>query len=102
MYFQAQYLANVVIAVGNEFNRSSGSGLDESLFKTCGSYPGQVPSAATVTITCNERVTGRYVAVLLKDDTTTILTLCEFEVYGRGKRYYVCFVLGFCISYFFS
>ena len=77
MYFQAQYLANVVIAVGNELKPAADSGLDESLFKTCGSYPGQVPSAATVTITCNEIVTGRYVAVLLKDDTTPILTLCE-------------------------
>ena len=95
-------MADIVIAVGNEFNRSSGSGLDESLFKTCGSYPGQVPSAATVMITCTERITGRYVAVLLKDDTPTSLAICEFEVYGRGKRYYVCFVLGFCISYFFS
>ena len=78
-----------MIAVGNEFNPASGSGLNQSLFKTCGSYPGQVPSAATVTITCTERIAGRYAAVLLKDDTPTNLAICEFEVYGRGRRYHV-------------
>ena len=79
----------------HELNAAASSGLDESLFKTCGFYPGQVPTAATVSITCTEGLAGSYVALLLKDDTPTSLIICEFKVYGRGRRYPV-----FCVFFY--
>ena len=85
-------IADIVIAVGNEFNPASGSGLQPVFVQNMWVLP------RTGAISCNSdnyvyrEIAGRYAAVLLKDDTPTNLAICEFEVYGRGRGYHVFFV----------
>lgn len=52
-------------------------------YQVCKHYPGQVPDGATLGLTCDSRLTGRYLIIqLLNPGWNVVLTLCEVEVYG--------------------
>ena len=86
----AERLSNVLVGVSNYFNGTIGRGS----YPYCGQYPITTTVAgARLIIPCGEETpAGRYVIVQLPPATssgTWILTLCELEVYGRGKLSFI-------------
>ena len=81
-------LKNLVVMVGDE-------GLGNSNNRECGSYPGIVPQAGNVTITCLSSAVGRFVSVM--PGVPVEFTLCEVEVTATAEEcqgdiphYYIC------------
>ena len=59
-------------------------GLGNSNNRECGSYPGIVPQAGNVTITCLSLAVGRFVSVM--PSVPVEFTLCELEVAATAEE----------------
>ena len=70
-------LKNLVVMVGDE-------GLGNLNNRECGSYPGIVPQAGNVTITCLSSAVGRFVSVM--PSVPVEFTLCELEVAATAEE----------------
>ena len=77
----AERLNDFIVGVANSADTPM---ISPQNYETCATFPGIARAQAD--ITCTTSVLGRYVIVQLRNQG--LLTLCEVQVFGKGKIRY--------------
>ena len=82
--FTANLLLGAEVAVGDSFDAANQAAFNPLSFSPCNTIDAIGTPANGVTVTCTQPVMGRYAAVWVPRG---ILTVCEFQVYGKFDEY---------------